>query len=123
MAPLWSVLQGEGEGGGWMRSSSRLRSGILADQQLLEEVTESTGGSNSDSLRHEESGHEGQRHLYHAVVPMKHAYKQALGMRPECVTVTAEKVSHRAKPCIRPLIACSLKDGFLQLSCKCGNPF
>ncbi len=26
----WAVSQGEGEGGGWMRSSSRLRSGILA---------------------------------------------------------------------------------------------
>ena len=42
MMPWWHVLQGEGEG--WMRSSSRLRSGILADQQLSEEVTESAGG-------------------------------------------------------------------------------
>ncbi len=71
----WAVSQGEGEGGGWMRSSSRLRSGILADQQLSEEVTESTGGSNSDSLRHEDAGREGTHRLCRAAPPVKHACK------------------------------------------------
>ena len=44
-----------------MRLSSRLRSSLLADQQLSEEASESAGDSKADFLQHDKASHEGKR--------------------------------------------------------------
>ena len=46
-----------------MRLSSRLRSSLLADQELIqEEVSEGAGDSKADSLQPEEVSNGGKRH-------------------------------------------------------------